>query len=371
MPTPVQLNKSGRLVSLDAYRGFIMLCFISVGFGLRSLRDNPGWEWLARQFMHVEWQGIVFDGRVNCVFWDLILPMFLFIVGVAMPFAFAARTACGQSRGEQLKHLFKRALTLLLIGMILNCILENRFYFPLSGILQNIAIAYFCAFFVQGRGIKVQIAVAMGILVFFWAINQFWPGVGPEGPWARNANNFGAAFNHWFHGLFGDKVSFSLGGFHAASTVIFGIVCGECLMKESSHWAKLRLMIIAGVAGVIIALVLNPFIPIGKPIGAISYWIYSIGWSFLVLSLFYWLIEVKNYRKWSFIFQVVGMNSIFIYVFKGLMYGSINKWLLVFTGSAVAALGDPGTILQAFLVLAVEWYVTYWLYKHKIFIKVG
>src|SRR5947209_6820788 len=96
---------SKRLLSLDAYRGFTMLAMISAGLGLQSLRGHPSLGWLAHQVEHRTWEG--------CSFWDLIQPSFLFIVGVAMPFAFAIRETQGQSWGRQFGHALKRSLLLI------------------------------------------------------------------------------------------------------------------------------------------------------------------------------------------------------------------------------------------------------------------
>ena len=126
------------------------------------------------------------------VFWDMIQPGFMYIVGVAMPFAFAARRARGQTRPQMFKHVWKRSLSLLLIGMAIVCVHKDTLLIDLTTVLQQIAIAYFFAFFVLERGLKVQALVTLGILLVHWACFQFWPGVGPDGPWAKNAN-FAAA----------------------------------------------------------------------------------------------------------------------------------------------------------------------------------
>src|SRR4051812_13188022 len=96
-----------RLVSLDAYRGLIMLTLLCGGL-FHSLKDHPDWHWLYVQNEHVEWEG--------CVYWDLIQPAFMFIVGVAMPFAFAVRSAKGDSWARQLRHALTRAGKLVLVG---------------------------------------------------------------------------------------------------------------------------------------------------------------------------------------------------------------------------------------------------------------
>src|SRR5213078_1561703 len=77
-----------RYLALDAYRGFIMFVLVSGGFGLAALaRNRPAFTWIASQFDHKPWEWIAF--------WDLIQPAFMFMVGVAMPFALVMRRARG------------------------------------------------------------------------------------------------------------------------------------------------------------------------------------------------------------------------------------------------------------------------------------
>src|SRR5262249_12319089 len=111
LPTAPARPTPDRLVSLDAYRGLIMLTLIAGGI-FHSLRGHPVWHWLYVQNEHVDWEG--------CVYWDLIQPSFMFMVGVAMPFAFAKRTAQGQSWIRQFGHVLTRALGLIVIGILLD-----------------------------------------------------------------------------------------------------------------------------------------------------------------------------------------------------------------------------------------------------------
>src|SRR5262245_23972484 len=106
---------ANRLVSLDAYRGFVMLAMVSSGLGMGMLLSDPTWGPLADQFRHRDWEG--------CTFWDLIQPSFMFIVGVAMAFSFAQRT--GQSFGWQLLHVVKRCLLLSAVGIFLDSFLST------------------------------------------------------------------------------------------------------------------------------------------------------------------------------------------------------------------------------------------------------
>jgi heparan-alpha-glucosaminide N-acetyltransferase len=357
-----ELPYKGRLLSLDAYRGITMVFMVSAGFGLSSLADNPAWRWLASQVEHVAWEGFTA--------WDLIQPSFIFIVGVAMPFAFAVRRARGQAYGEMLKHVFKRSLTLLLVGMAIVCIHRNAMQICLTTVLQQIAIAYFFAFFVLGRGLKVQLSAALGILVLHWALFQFWPGVGPEGAWAKNAN-FGSALDYWWLGRFDKGGYLSINALSSISTVIFGVMAGELLIRGKSEIGKVWWLFLAGIVFLIVGAALHPLIPVVKRIWTPSWTIFSAGWALIFLAICHWVIEVGNKRKWCFIFKVVGMNSITIYVFCQMMRGSINSWLHVFTRGFLVPLGDIGVIIQSLLVLTVHWYLVYWLYKREIFLKVG
>ncbi|HUU28528.1 MAG TPA: DUF5009 domain-containing protein [archaeon] len=356
------LTKQKRLLSLDAYRGLTMFLMVSAGFGLGVLADNPGWKWLAHQVDHVAWQG--------CVLWDLIQPSFIFIVGVAMPFAFAVRQERGEKRGQIFKHVWKRSLILLLLGVGRVCIFRNELVFDMTTVLQQIAVAYFFAFFVLGRGIKVQFLVASLILLTDWALFQFWPGVGPAGPWAKNVN-FHSAVELWVFGSLSPGGYAGFNAFGSIATVIFGVMAGELLRKEIGEIPKVAFLALAGIAGIVIGVLLNPVVPVIKRIWTPSWTIYSAGWGSLLLAVFYWVIEVLGKRKWCFIFMVVGMNSITIYMLVSFLRGDIWSWLWVFTSGILTPLGNLGTIIQSVLVLAVFWYMVYWMYKRQIFLKVG
>lgn len=358
-PIPAGPN---RLLSLDVYRGFTMFFMASAGFGFSALADNPGWQWLARQVQHIEWTGFLL--------WDLIQPSFIFIVGAAMPFAFAARSAKNQGRAEQFRHVFKRSLHLLVIGCAIVAIHKGRILIDLTTVLQQIAIAYFFAFFVLGRGIRVQLITALAVLAAHTLCFVLWPGAGEAGPWAINAN-FASYLEQLVFGRMDAGGYTAFNAISSISTVIFGIIAGEMVRRDIPGSAKVRNLVLVGLACLVAGALLHPVIPVVKRIWTSSWTIFSAGWAYLLLALFYWLIEVRNIRRWSFIFMVIGMNSISIYVFFQMMRANIDRWLWTFTQPLLGPAGDIGFIIQAWLVLAIHVYVTYWLYKRKIFLKVG
>src|ERR1043165_1692110 len=131
-PSAPPTHLTQRLLSLDVYRGVIMVSLISFGFSLRSLANDPRWGFLARQVDHSQWTGVVF--------WDLIQPAFMFMVGVAMPFAFAKRRDMGATRAELFKHALRRALGLIVIGILITCITDGKISIEFRRVLQQIAV---------------------------------------------------------------------------------------------------------------------------------------------------------------------------------------------------------------------------------------
>ena len=137
---PPKKPGAGRFASLDAYRGFIMFILAANGFGWRHLAKNPDFSWIAAQFEHVPWTGLVF--------WDLIQPAFMFMVGVAMPFAFANRLEQGASRSSIFRHVAWRSLMLIVLSQILMSVSGNRLHFQLINVLSQIAFTYFLSFLI-------------------------------------------------------------------------------------------------------------------------------------------------------------------------------------------------------------------------------
>jgi predicted acyltransferase len=158
---PPQLAKklTKRLVSLDAYRGMIMICLISVGFGLSAFEGHPYLGFLSTQVGHVQWQGMVF--------WDLIQPAFMFMVGMAMPFAYTKRRSLGLSHRKIFYHVIQRAVFLIVIANVIGTIHRGEPSIGFINVLNQIAIGYFLAFLVINKSYLVQGLTAAGILLVY------------------------------------------------------------------------------------------------------------------------------------------------------------------------------------------------------------
>lgn len=362
-PAPEQVPQpkaSARLLSLDAYRGFIMLLLISEGFGLGVLSSYPGWQWLANQVDHVAWEG--------CTFWDLIQPAFTFMVGVAMPFAFAKRISQGATNWELFKHVAWRAFVLILLSNIYsNWGRTTGLRLQFINVLSQIGFGYLLCFLVTRLRFKAQVGVALGILIGYWAIYVAFPG--PNGPWSQEGN-IGALIDLKILGYNYSGFYTTINFIGNAMTILFGYWAGMLLLTKKSHKEKLQILLACAIAGFAIGLALEPFIPMVKRLWTVSFTFFSAGWVILMLAAFYWIIEVKQVKRWAFAFLVLGMNSLFVYSLAQIgIKGWLNRGLASFTGN-FSVFGDLGIILQHTLVLFGLWYLCYWLYQRKILIKI-
>ncbi|HJT76303.1 MAG TPA: DUF5009 domain-containing protein [Gemmataceae bacterium] len=427
-PAPAPAEKrpgTERLMTLDAYRGFTMLLMVSSGLAMGHLLNaqlppSPANQALlvaADQLRHREWDmtfadhagfpywhdGAFHEGT-GCTPWDLIQPSFMFIVGAAMPFAFAVRQSRGASWGRQLLHAARRSVLLILVGVFLDTYSERFLSVSMIRVLQQIAVGYFLAFLVLHLRPRWQAAAAVLCLVVH-TLAYFVYGWATGNNPCDQIHNVGWAIDGVLHQVF------SLGGryptimphpqhlyvnFNAISstaTILFGVLAGELLRKDWPAARKLLILAVAGVAGIALGLGLSYVVPINKKIWTSSFTLFAGGCTLLLLLAFYAVIDVLRLRRWAFPFVVVGMNSIAIYVMAGTLASVIRRAWQAFLGwptdgsvqavprcleslhtlfgwpsPAAAALAAP--ILLAVLVMAGEWLVCLWLYRRRIFFKV-
>jgi predicted acyltransferase len=351
-----------RLLSLDVYRGLIMLTLLA-GSIFHSLKGHAIWDWLYVQNEHVAWEG--------CVYWDLIQPSFMFMVGVAMPFAFARRTALGESWGRQLRHVLTRALNLLMIGFLLDNFGATRVQIGFIRVLQQIAIGYVLAFFVVGRSFRTQGLVAACILVGYQLLWMFNPWNGAGGPWAQGNENIGSAFDMWLLGRHYSGYYVGMNAIPSTATIIFGIMAGSLVAQRRPHNDTIKILLAWGIAGIAFGLVVSPWWPLIKRIWTPSFAVFAAGCTTLLLLAFYWIIDVKGWRRWAFPLVVVGMNSIAAYVLANVFGGWFRSLSNAWIAWLQAPLGDSWfPVFQHALFAAAAWSVLYWLYRRRIFFKV-
>ncbi|MEX2264522.1 MAG: hypothetical protein WD696_21385 [Bryobacteraceae bacterium] len=345
-PASVQPKLETRYAALDAFRGVIMILLCSRGFGFRG-----------GQFGHVEWEG--------AVLWDLIQPAFMFMVGMAMPFALAIRTSRGATPSDNFRHVAVRAFKLLVLSQILMSVSSGRLHFQLINVLAQMAFTYFLCYLILQLPFRAQTITAGLILGFHWALFALFPGA--DGAFSRT-DNIGAAIDKAVLG-------YNYGGHYAtinflSSTVttLFGAWVALLLMREKSQAKVMKTLAVSAAGAFAIGLALAPFNPLVKRLWTASFTFYSTGYVLAMLLAFYWLIEVRGYRKLAWPLMVVGMNSIFIYSVSIVLYGWLDRAVGVFTRK-FEFLGAAAPNAQAVAVLLVMWYLCYWLYRRKIFVK--
>lgn len=361
---------AGRITSVDFFRGIIMFLLIGESTRLyshiRSIEGSGVMEFIGRQLSHHQWNGLYF--------WDLIQPFFMFIVGVSIPFAVANRIKKGDSNKSIMYHALKRSFLLLFFGWALYCIGPERIVFRFQNVLAQLSVTYLVAFLIMRKSISFQVIFTLGILLLTDLAYRFFSVEGFNHPWAPY-ENLGAWVNNKIEGV--DKASIwaSLNAIPTIAHTVWGVICGKLLMSDRTVRNKIQMLVIAGVACLVIgySLDLLNITPVIKKIATSSFVFASGGWAILTLCLLYWLIDGKKlFSKGSKFFIIVGMNSIFIYLFfevggAGLVaeiFTPFSKALFFWGGELAVG------IATSLAVWGALWYVCYWLYRNRLFIKI-
>jgi predicted acyltransferase len=395
-PVP-KAESASRLLSLDAFRGTIMLLMLNEATRLslvaRSFPHSAIWGIIAFNTEHVDWQG--------CSLHDLIQPGFSFLVGAALPFSIASRRAKGQTFWQLLGHAVWRAFLLIALGIFLRSIHRSQTYFTFEDTLTQIGLGYVFLFLLGFTRVRTQVIVMLLILICFWGAFALYPAPGPNFDYARvgvppnwehnytgflshfNKNsNLSWAFDVWFLNLFPreEPFVFNEGGWSTLSfiptlaTMILGLLAGEWLKSKKSKEQKLRGLVIGGFGLVLLGLVCQwaGICPIVKRVWTSSYTLYSGGLVVLMLAGFYALIEWKGWRRWAFPLIVVGMNSIAIYVMSWTMQGFFGDALERHLGGVLAGIAGATflPVAYGFGIMLAFWIILFWMYRRKIFLRI-
>ncbi len=348
-----------RYLGLDAFRGFIMVMLVSGGFGLAAVaKRNPAWAGLAAQFEHMPWEWISF--------WDLIQPAFMFIVGAAMPFALARRAQQGATRAQIFRHVAARSFRLILMSQVLMSISRGRMHFQLINVLAQIGITYFLCYLIMQLRFRWQALIAALILAGHWGLFVAFPG--SEGPFLSKTTNLGARMDIWVFGKINPGYWATFNFTTSTVTTLFGVWAGRLLRSRKPPGQTMRILALWGAACLAVGWLIHPWNPIIKRICTSSFTLFSGGWVLLMLLFFYWAVEVKGWRKWTFPLVVVGANPIFIYSLDMVLRGWLDRAVGVFT-LRYEWLGELGPAAQSLTVLLAMWGLCYWLYRRKIFFK--
>lgn len=373
---------SGRLLSLDVFRGITIAGMVLV--------NNPGtWSAVYPPLEHAKWNG--------CTPTDLIFPFFIFIVGVAIPFALGKRIERGDDNKKIILQIIRRSIILFLLGIILAAfpfgLLGHNFNLAtlrIPGVLQRIAIVYLIAavLFLK-TSYRAQIYIGASLLIIYAILMTLVPVPGVGRPSLEPATNLGAWLDRellsghlWSQTKVWDPEGI-LSTMPAVVTAIIGMITGWWLRLDKDKTVKTVWLFVMGSICMVLGYIWNGWFPINKGIWTSSYVLYTGGLSLLFLGFCYWFIDVKNSRWWIKPFQVYGLNAIALFFLSGLAskllyiikvpYGNeqIGLGALLFRNLFLPWLSPINASLAWAICYVLIWLGLMWvLYSKKIFIKV-
>ncbi len=372
--------QSVRLGSIDVLRGFDLFCLVffqPVLMAVSQAMDVPWMHTLVSPFHHVEWEGFAF--------WDIIMPLFMFMAGASMPFAFAKYNG-RDGRKILYRRILRRVLLLWLFGMICqgNLLgLDPQKIYLFSNTLQAIAIGYLISalLFIHFR-VRWQILISAGLLLTYWALLTFVTAGNSGGGNFTPDLNLAEYIDRMVLGRFRDGVTVTDTGLDFGSyrytwilsslnfgvTVMTGVFAGQILKGKLQKMVKMQWLIVAGMTMIVAGLVWGMQMPVIKKIWTSSMTLYSSGICFMLMALFYYLIDIRNGGKYLNWLKIYGMNSIAAYLLYSVInFSSISHSLFhgteLYLGEFYPALITLSDVSIIFLIL--------WLmYRRKIFLKV-
>ena len=365
---------SQRLKSLDALRGFDMF-WITGGHGiiaaLAATTNSSFLDWADEQLHHVAWNGFHF--------YDMIFPLFLFIAGVSMPFSFAKRKERGVPKKDIYRKIFKRGIILVLLGIMYNGFFRMDFeHLRYASVLGRIGLGWmFAALIVENTSIKGQIIWFWGILLGYWAALMLIP---VPGHGAGDLSMEGSLVGYVDRMLLPGRL---YKGIHdpegilstipAVATALMGVLSGEVLRMKNPKLTPMKKGLILLGSGILFLILgklwdLGGF-PINKNLWTSSFVLFAGGWSLILLAVFYIIIDVWGFSRWSFFFIVIGMNPLTIYLAQPIVdFQQIADYF--FKGMIGYASANIQPVLTATSYVVVVWLFLYFLYKQKLFLRV-
>ncbi len=417
-----------RLMSVDALRGFDMFWIIgadSLVYALHRLNPSKPSNFLADQLEHADWQGFHF--------YDLIFPLFVFLVGVSIVFSLT-KTIERAGKSDAIKRVIRRGILLFVIGILYSGGFSNHWpNMRLLGVLNRIALAYFFAglFFCFFKP-RALVGICIGLLVTYWALMTFIPirdiqltrsniarlarqsgdaetaayFSDPDSPnpstiknspaWAGAQKLFYATTNY-VRGKFdpgynvSDHLDFQylpgkkwdtffdpegyLSTIPAIATCLLGVFAGFLLQNQTvSGSKKVLCLVCCGIAAATVGWLWNFQFPVVKKIWTSSYVLVAGGYSAILLGTFYFIVDVCQFRAWCQPFVWMGMNSITVYLTKNILGGTFSVLARRFVGGDVKTFFDTrvsglGELVISIVGLLLAFWYVHFLYKRKIFLR--
>jgi predicted acyltransferase len=388
-PLVSPVSSSKRYLAVDLLRGLTIAFMILVN---DNGSDRAFWA-----LKHAEWNGFTPT--------DLVFPTFLFLVGASIVFSTESRLARGVTRASLFAHTVRRAVIIFLLGLVVN----SAPFFRLStmryyGVLPRIALCYLviATLYIWIRRpagsaagqpmVWDKVGLLVACLVGYWILMRFVPvpGFGMPGrdvPLLDHDGNIVAWLDrqiftakHLYEGTRDPEGLLST--IPALGTTLIGVLAGLFLRSSTLSDSRKALgLALAGVSGVVLGLIWNPWFPINKKMWTSSYVFYAAGWSLLILAAFWFLVQVRKYTRGTWVLLVFGTNAIAAYVLSEVMadclenvrvgdHSSVLHWTAVHIAALMPSFPALGSLAYSLLYVLVCWLIVLPLYRKKIFIKI-
>lgn len=355
---------SNRLLSLDFLRGFIMVLLAIESTGLYDYLYEHTHNGFIGQFTHHPWHGLHF--------WDLVQPAFMFMAGVAMAFSLNKQWKSGVTWHQSFIKILKRCGWLFFWGVLDYAVRPKGLSFELWDVLTQLSFTTLVAFLIFRWSSLAQIGICIALLLLTEILYRFTHVPGFDQPFTDQHN-----FGNYIDLILMNKIN--QGGWVAINCIptavhtIAGALVGKLLLSESKN--KLGRMLLWGGICLIIGFGLDwlNITPVIKRIATTSFTIASLGWCLLFLSLSYWWIDVKSHRKNLEFFTIVGMNSLFIYLFFEIVGSRWFNGYVTAISNGVLSWFNAGELVKVIIgaacIFGLEWSLCYFLYKKRVFIR--
>lgn len=362
---PIPPNQ--RLLSLDFLRGLIMVLLMMGSTRLFDYLDENTQgqtsNLLFRQFVHHPWNGLRF--------WDLVQPAFMFMAGTAMALSLNKQWTNGVTWAQSFKKILKRCGWLFFWGVLDYAVRKQGLSFELWDVLTQLSFTTLVAFLIFRWSATAQIAVCVGLLLLTEILYRYMHIPGFDQPFT-DQHNFGNYMDEVLMNKINRDGWVAINCIPTAVHTIAGALAGKWLLNNNR---SLKPLLIWGIICLVTGFVLDMagITPIIKRIATSSFVLASLGWCLWFLAFSYWWIDIKAHRKNLLFFTVVGMNSIFIYIFFEIV-GSrwFNGYITAISNGITGwftHLAMVQVVIASLSIFILEWLLCYFLYKKKIFFK--
>lgn len=359
-------------MSLDALRGFDMLFimgFASLVVAVCGLWPSVAADAVAASMSHVAWDGFAHH--------DTIFPLFLFIAGVSFPYSVAKQRAGGMSEGRIYAKIVRRGLTLVVLGVVYNGLFKLDFEnLRIASVLGRIGLAWsIAAVLYLNFGVKTRAAIAVAVLVGYGALSALVAAPDAAGAGALTfEGNLAGYIDRQFlpgkliYGTFDPEGLLST--VPAVVTAMLGMFTGEFVKRGDMPGGRKALWMAAAAAILLAAgLAFSGVLPVNKKLWSSTFVCVVGAYSLGMFALFYYLIDVRGWRRWTLFFRVVGLNSITIYLAQRIVgFGRISDFFL--GGIASKCPEAVAAVISSAGYVAVCWLFLYFLYRKNVFLKV-